>query len=214
LIGAVLGSILVARAVAARQGQEQHLVESPIVAACCWAATLVAALVDLRRQFNAAIIGELGKWIRGIELMIYGGPSLGWESYIPGSDLWSSRLFPLLRSERTLMTWVLFAVMVYVFVPYRFREGSTARTLLRLGYWASFCILLFFGFHALYFHFSDPDYVAVLAVLMSVVIAFHTYFFRKARREAEGNEVGGPPHLELLRVGEAAPHVQSGNEGE
>ena len=152
LVGAVLGVILYA------QQKSTTPPESPIhstwAALCCWAAIVVSAIVDLRRQTNVDAIAQLGNWIGSIESRLLPG-STGWEQFIAAQNpFWGSRFYPLLRLERELLTWALYLLAITLFVPHRGDEDVRVTDVIaRLFGSVTF---LLFGLYALHFHYQQP----------------------------------------------------------
>jgi hypothetical protein len=82
----------------------------------CWGAVVVTGIIDLRRQYNADIIVQLGTWIQSVEGKLYPPTVHGWETFIANdSPLWKGNLYPLLRFEREAMIWILYVVALQVF---------------------------------------------------------------------------------------------------
>jgi hypothetical protein len=125
---------------------------SPWAATCCWAAVLVGAVIDIRRQFNVDVMVQLGTWVHQVEDLLLPDAILGWEQFIPTSELWSSPIYALLRLERELVTWILFVVTVAMFVPNRGEKPDFL--LLRLS--RLFCCLsmFLFGLNSLHYHYQ------------------------------------------------------------
>ncbi len=152
LVGAVLGVILYA------QQKSTTAAESPIrstwAALCCWAAIVVSAIVDLRRQTNVDAIAQLGNWVGSIESQFLPGP-IGWEHYVADRNpFWSSPFYPLLRVERELLTWALYLLAIMLFVPHRDDEDAKAIDgIARLFGSVTFVL---FGLYALHFHYQRP----------------------------------------------------------
>ncbi len=170
LIGAVLGSVLVGRAVNVKATEEHTLARSSVTAICCWTATVVAVVVDLRKQLNSDLIRTIGAWIQTAEINLYGGRDVGWERYFPTSTLFKSELFPFLRCEREVMTWVLFAAMVHLFMP--FDEDNTSaqtRKLWRVSLPFGVVCIGLLGVHALHFH-PGADYFGITVALLTVAL--------------------------------------------
>jgi len=99
------------------RGQSFHaLGRSPLAAAFFWASVVVCAIIDARIQFNAAFIATLGGWVGHLESVVLKREGLGWEDYLRKLGLMSNASYPFVRMSWGLVTWVLFAVTVFLFV--------------------------------------------------------------------------------------------------
>jgi hypothetical protein len=129
LVGAILGAmfVLFKRSDNAELDMEK-LRQNALVAAFFWAAVLIAAVLDVRAQFNVAFIAELGNWAFLQETRSLGiGPNaLGWEHHL-GAMLGAS-FYPIIRLSGTLLTVVLFAVAIALFVPAQPKEPPLEQT--------------------------------------------------------------------------------------
>jgi hypothetical protein len=105
---------------------------SPLAAAFFWASVVVSAIIDARIQFNAAFIATLGGWVRQVEsVMLTQAPADGWEHYLRDRGLMSNASYPFVRMSWALVTWLLFAVTVFVFVMPSETSNKRTRTLSR-----------------------------------------------------------------------------------
>ncbi len=180
LVGAVLAAIVAARGIAAGAAEERGVLNSSITAISAWAAVFVAALVDLRRQWNSNIIMALSDWVQHVEGALLPPGITGWEQYIPTSGLWNDRFYPLLRIERELMTWVLFAVVVVLFIPTKTTKSPDRdRRIFQIALGGGLATIIAFGLHALHFHYSEPVYVSVLTIATLALCACYIYAVRR-----------------------------------
>jgi hypothetical protein len=162
---------------------------SPWAATCCWAAVLVGAVIDIRRQFNVGVMVQLGTWVHWVEDLMLPSDVLGWEQFIPTSQLWSSTLYPLLRLERELVTWILYVVTLTMFVPNRDEQPDLL--LLRLS--RLFCCLsiCLFGLNSLHYRYWDWRYgiYCLALVVVGCVITFRWMRILSAKSSPQAPEL-------------------------
>ena len=150
LVGAILAMLLINISKTSREFKaktKSFLSKSPEAACLCWAAVVTSAIVDTRILFHNDFIAMLGTWIRlYVEPKLLGSHMIGWETFLyPNSALFESLCYPLLRSNTTVLTLMLFAYVTYVF------SGSYARADLlsseqdSVGHYASTRRLCFTG---------------------------------------------------------------------
>lgn len=162
VVGAVLG--LIFRSNSTKPGLDELTaaksfsgILTPGMALVCWSAVGVSAIIDVRIFFNAALIHEAGAWVRVLEDGMTAATVPGWETALAASEMWRSRAYPLLVADRQLLTWVLYLVTLYLFVP-RDLPGNRGlqRELLKLAAGALPICVLLFSLVGLSFHVGHP----------------------------------------------------------
>ena len=174
LVGAVLGVMLYAHELRGKPIEESSF-RSSWAAMCCWAAVVVSAIVDVRRQFNSDVILQLGDWVKSIEGHLLTAGVAGWEQYVGSeSSLWNSRLFPVLRLERELVTWATYLLCTTMFVI-RHSDQDSERLLQIARLFGTFTYFLF-GLYALHFHYQSRPYSLYCASVTIVgVVVFNLW---------------------------------------
>lgn len=151
LVGAVFGFVLYLRGRATGAGSALPI-HSPLVAACCWAAVVVSAIVDIRRQFNVNVMIQLGTFVKAIEGRMLPPEVAGWEQWISETkSLWKSCLYPVLRTERELLTYSLFLLCIFMFKP---ATRAKDDVFFRLASFFGTVALILFGLYSLQFHYQ------------------------------------------------------------
>lgn len=136
----------------------------------CWAAVCISTIVDARMLVNVDIIQEHGRWINTIEQVVLTSGLHGWETFYSSSPLFNNELSSLLLMDRQLLTWVLYATTVYVFVVKKRGELSTHAGPFLL------CFVLF-GFLGLHFYFRFSNGLQVFIPLFVIVVLAAWYLF-------------------------------------
>jgi hypothetical protein len=136
-----------------------------------WAAVITCGIIDTRIHFHHNIIGMLGTWIRQqVEPVMLGETVVGWEWFWGHeSSLLRSRIYPLLRLNTSLLTFVLFVAAAYVSLPNAAsheQDDETRRSVrkyCRAGCLASFSVFFLVSVH---FHPDKPAMLVAYGVLL------------------------------------------------
>lgn len=165
------------------------LTRSPMAAALCWTAAIVAAMVDVRRQFNVDIIVALGYWVSKMETLVLGDKAvLGWEHFVGVAAPWSSPAYPLLRLSNELITFSLWGMALWIFLPIKGNRANLA--LVHVARMCGTVFILVLVLHALHFHDQHRWFpFACGAVGALMLLVFHGYLFRLHRRFAKEEDV-------------------------
>jgi hypothetical protein len=177
VVGAVLG--LIFRSNRGDEGAESYLMKNPTpgMAIVCWGAVAVSAIIDVRTFFNVNLIREAGVWVRSLEGRMTSGTVPGWEQALAGSGLWSSAAAPFIVLDRQLLTWALYIVTLYIFVPRDLSNNlSRHQELLKIAAHALPICILLFGIVGLNYYFGK-DYWLFSHGLLTVVLAVGSVFW-------------------------------------
>lgn len=141
----------------------------------CWGAVVAAAVIDLRRQFNADIIVQLGAWVQTVEETVYRPQVHGWETFIAkDSPLWNGALYPILRLEREALIWVLFVVAVQLF-----STGSAPARTKQASYFGMQLSVLVFALIGIHYNYDSLPNTAVLVICAVVALIVTRYWYKR-----------------------------------
>jgi len=127
---ALVGSIL---ALLYRDGNQSDGLINTVRSACfVWAAVVTSGIIDTRIHFHQDLIAVLGTWVKEqVEPAMLGSSITGWETYLrQNGRLMQEPIYPLLRLNTNLLTFVLFAAVAYVSLQFSRipKEGSGTST--------------------------------------------------------------------------------------
>lgn len=150
------------------------LFNPPLIAMFCWAATITSAIIDTRIMYHTDLIVVLGTWIKNhVEPVLYSSSQLiGWENFLASknlkSRLFTSQLYPLLRSDTSILTLFLFLANTIVFSIKRLsysNNNKPFRTVCAVG--SIGCFVIFF---LVSIHFQYDKSISILSANIPWII--------------------------------------------
>jgi hypothetical protein len=166
----IVGAILAFLFRTPQKGDPARLLVSARNVCFVWGAVVTSAIIDTRIQFHQSMMSILGLWIKEqVEPIMAGTGIIQWETYLRQQDsLMSANIYPLLRLDTNLLTFILFSGIVYVSlesIRHRAAGGGAPlvdieATICRYSFWGSVASLFVFFLVSIHFHPRQSVWIA------------------------------------------------------